>query len=99
MTAYQSFQSRHRSRCRQRLTSKIRFTEGLSAETHRQAVDQQITQHTERYLLAFVYGRLGEHDLLSVRTGAEKYLMLAALNLLECIAATAETADRPNSRV
>ena len=28
----------------------------------------------------------GEHDLLRVRTDAEKYLMMAALNLVECVA-------------
>lgn len=38
------------------------------------------------YLLAFVYGYLGDHDLLAVRTEAEKYLMLATLNLVECVA-------------
>lgn len=30
--------------------------------------------------------RLGEDDLLKVRTDAEKFLLLAALNLVECIA-------------
>jgi hypothetical protein len=39
----------------------------------------------QRYLLAFVYGYLGEHDLLRVRTEAEKYLLMAALNLVECV--------------
>ena len=39
-----------------------------------------------RYLLAFVYGYLGEHDLMAVRTEAEKYLMMGALNLVECVA-------------
>lgn len=29
---------------------------------------------------------LGEHDLLRVRTDAEKYLLLAALDLVECVA-------------
>lgn len=38
------------------------------------------------YLLAFVYGYLGDHDLPRVRTDAEKYLLLAALNLVECVA-------------
>jgi hypothetical protein len=28
----------------------------------------------------------GEHDLMQVRTDAEKYLMLATLNLVECFA-------------
>ena len=31
-------------------------------------------------------GHLGEHDLLSVSTDAEKDLLLAALNLVECVA-------------
>jgi hypothetical protein len=84
--------------CLQRLTRKIRFTEGLSAEMHRQAVDQQITQHPEPYLLAFVYGRLGEHDLLGVRTEAEKHLLLAALNLVECIAETADIVEPRSPR-
>ena len=42
--------------------------------------------HSERHLLAFVFGALGEHDLLKVRTDAEKFLLLAAVNLVECIA-------------
>lgn len=33
-----------------------------------------------------MYGYLGEHDLLRVRTDAEKYLLLACLNLVECVA-------------
>lgn len=41
---------------------------------------------SERYLLAFAYGYLAEHDLLRVRTDAEKFLLLAALNLVECVA-------------
>ena len=36
--------------------------------------------------LAPLLGYLGEHDLLRVRTDAEKFLLLAALNLVECIA-------------
>jgi len=33
-----------------------------------------------------LYDHLGEHDLLRVRTDAEKYLLLACLNLVECVA-------------
>lgn len=40
----------------------------------------------ERYLLAFVYGYLAQHDLLRVRTDAERFLLLVALNLVECVA-------------
>lgn len=37
-------------------------------------------------LPAFAYDHLRQNDLLSVRTESEKFLMLAVLNLVECIA-------------
>lgn len=37
-------------------------------------------------MLAFAYGYLGDHDLMRVRTDAEKYMLMAALNLVECVA-------------
>lgn len=73
-------------RCMQRLTARSRFNDGLLVELADQVVQQFCDQHPERYLLAFVYGYLGEHDLLRVRTDAEKYLLMAALNLVECVA-------------
>ena len=73
-------------RCMQRLSARMRFNEGLPAQTADRLVKQFCDEHAERNLLAFVYGYLGEHDLLRVRTEPEKYLLLAALNLVECIA-------------
>ena len=70
----------------QRLTARLRFNEGLPAGLADQVVAQFCEEHAERYLLAFVYGHLGERDLLRVRTDAEKFLLLAVLNLVECIA-------------
>lgn len=72
--------------CMQRLTARARFNEGLPGELADQVVQQFCKKHPERYLLAFIYGYLGDHDLLRVRTDAEKYLLLAALNLVECVA-------------
>lgn len=72
--------------CLQRLTARVRFNEGLPQELANKVVEQFHHEHAERYLLAFVYGYLGEHDLIAVRTEAEKYLMLGALNLVECVA-------------
>lgn len=72
--------------CMQRLTSTMRFSEGLSPELVSQLMAQFCADHRERYLLAFAYGYLGEHDLLSVRTEAEKFLLLAVLNLVESVA-------------
>lgn len=72
--------------CLQRLTATMKFTEGMPQIL----IDQMITEfcgnHREPYLLAFVYSYLGEHDLLSVRTDAEKFLLLAMFNLVECVA-------------
>ncbi len=72
--------------CLQRLTGRARFNEGLPQELAAKVVQQFCEEHAERYLLAFVYGYLGEHDLLKVRTDAEKFLLLGALNLVECVA-------------
>lgn len=73
-------------RCMQRLTARARFNEGLPNNLANQMVQQFCDEHPERYLLAFVYGYLGDHDLLRVRTDPEKFLLLAALNLVECLA-------------
>ena len=70
----------------QRLTARARFNEGLPGDLANQVVQQFCDEHPERYLLAFIYGYLGDHDLLRVRTDAEKYLLLATLNLAECVA-------------
>lgn len=82
----------------QRLTGKMRFLEGLKARSTQRAIEQQIEQHSEQCLLAFVFGQLKEHDLLGIRTDVEKYLVLGALNLVECIAATVDTNGSHSTR-
>lgn len=72
--------------CLQRLTARARFNEGLPQELANRVIELFHTEHAERYLLAFVYGWLGDNDLMAVRTEAEKYLMLGTLNLVECVA-------------
>jgi len=71
--------------CLQRLTARVCFNEGLPPELVAQVVQQFCDEHAERNLLAFAYGYLGDHDLWAVRTEAEKYLVLATLNLVECV--------------
>jgi len=72
--------------CLQRLTGRMRFNEGLPAKTANDLVRQFCAKHREQQLLAFAYGHLGEHKLLDVHTDAQKPLVLAVLNLVECIA-------------
>lgn len=81
--------------CLQRLTARMRFNEGVPQDLATKVVEQFHTEHAERYLLAFVYGWLGEHDLMDVRNDAEKYLMLGALNLVECLAWVGAETSRP----
>lgn len=88
-------QEDEQERCMQRLTARMRFNEGLPVQMADRLTTQYCDEHAERNLLAFVYGYLGDHDLLRVRTDAEKYLLLAALNLVECIALVG---DRPPAR-
>ena len=74
--------------CLQRLTATLNFSGGVPPDLFEQRITKFCFDHPERYLLAFVYGHLGQHDLLSVRTDAEKYMLLACLNLVECVAYT-----------
>ena len=76
-----------RDTCMRRLTAKARFVEGLSPALLDQAVAQQIAEHREQYhLFAFAFGTLRANNLLGVATDAEKCVLLATLNLVECIA-------------
>lgn len=76
-------------RCLKWISGRARFFEGLSPQLQAQATADAVSDHPEQQLLACVYGKFKESDLLGIKTEAEKMLMLAALNLVECIAETA----------
>jgi len=76
-------------RCLARVSGRVRFTEGLSREQQTQATLDAVGTHPEPHLLAYVFGTFKGDRLLGIKTEAEKMLMLAALNLVECIAETA----------
>ena len=76
-------------RCLTRISGRVRFIEALTPEQQTQAVSDAVGDHSEKQLLAYVFGKFKENGLLDIRTEAEKMLMLAALNLVECIAETA----------
>ena len=67
----------------------MRFIEGLTPQQQTQASLDVVADHPEQHLLANVFGKFGEHGMLGIKTETEKMLMLAALNLVECIAETA----------
>ena len=72
-----------------RVFGRVRFIEGLSPQMQGQAIAEAVSNHPEQQLLAYVFGKFKDSDLLGIKTEAEKMLMLAALNLVECIAETA----------
>ena len=76
-------------RCLKRVSGRVRFIEGLTPQLQAQATSDAVGDHAEQQLLAYVLGKFKENGLLGVKTEAEKMLMLAALNLVECIAETA----------
>ena len=76
-------------RCLKRISGRVRFIEGLSPQLQTQATVDAVSDHPKQQLLAYVFGKFKESDFLGVETEAEKMLMLAALNLVECIAETA----------
>ena len=80
-------------RCLKRVTGRIRFTEGLAPDLQTKATTDSIADHSEQQLLAFVFGTFKERDFLGIETEAEKMMLLAALNLVECIADTAPRND------
>jgi hypothetical protein len=83
-------------RCLQRISGRVRFIEGLTPQQQTQATTDAIADHPEQQMLAYVFGKFGEHGLLGIETETQKMLMLAALNLVECIAQTAPKTKNRN---
>lgn len=75
-------------RCLKRISGRVRFIEGLTPQLQAQAISDAVGDHPEQQLLAYIFGKFKENGLLGINTEAEKMLMLAALNLAECIAGT-----------
>ncbi len=76
-------------RCLGRVSGRVRFIEGVSQQLQAQATADAVRDHPEQQLLAYVFGKFKESNLLGIKTEAQKMLMLAALNLVDCIAETA----------
>jgi hypothetical protein len=72
----------------------MRFLEGLSAEQKTIATNSAMAEHPEIWLLAYAFGELTNHGLMGIKSEAEKYLVLAALNVVECIAEAVQPAAK-----
>src|ERR1035437_685870 len=76
-----------------RVIGRISFIEGLAAEQVAQAVSAFVTEHKEQWLLAFVFGEQRANNVMQIETETERFVVLAAPNLVECIAEAGEMAD------
>ena len=81
-------------RCLARVSGRVRFIEGLTPQQQGQATSDAVGNHPEKQLLAYVFLKFKDSDLLGIETEAEKMLMLAALNLVECVAEAAPRAAK-----
>ena len=77
----------------QRLVAIVRFSEGLDAAAMAQSIQQTTAYKRESFLLAYVYDAIQRAGLTDVKDEAEKYAVLAAINLVNCMA----TAKRSGS--
>lgn len=76
-------------RCFARFAGRIRFLDGFTNDQKATVISDAATEHSEKWLLTFVFDELQTHDLLVVDTNAKKFLVLCALGMVECIAETA----------
>ncbi len=85
-------------RCLARITGKMRFLEGLSSGQMDETVTASTSEHPEIWLLAFVIDDLKARGMIGIQTETEKFVMLAALNIVECIAEAALRRRCPRQR-
>jgi hypothetical protein len=78
-------------RCLKRVTGRVRFLDGLTAQQQSQVINEAITEHPEKPMLAYLYGTLRVNGYLGIDTEAQKMMMLVGLNMVECIAEAAST--------
>ena len=55
----------------ERINARVRFIEGLTPQQQHKATADAIADHTEKQILAYAFGKLGEHGLLGIKAEAE----------------------------
>jgi hypothetical protein len=70
----------------QRLVATMRFGEDLPRDLSDRAMLQYIETHPEQYLLAFVYSEASAWLKRIAPEESDKFILLAAFNLVNCIA-------------
>lgn len=71
-----------------RYVATVRFGEDLSAKQRQRAMTQYLESHPEKPLLAHVTGELNKWLASVTPEATDKYVMLASINFVNCIAFT-----------
>lgn len=74
-----------------RFTAAVRFTEGLDAQSFTQSIQQTPAYSKENILLAYVIDALRRDGITDQPQENAKYPMMAAINLVNCIATAKRT--------
>lgn len=69
-----------------RLAASVKLSEKLSNTLASKSIQNHIENHKEKLALAFAYNIMSESGILSLSEENSKYLILAGLNLVNCIA-------------
>ena len=69
-----------------RLVAHMKFREGLPPTYGDVAIAQWVEAHAEKWLLGAALLKLQEQGLEQVESEADKFVVLAALNMVECVA-------------
>ena len=80
-----------------RFVATVKFTEGLNDSNTRTVMETYIDHHPEKELLAFIYGELEKWLDGIDKEESDKYVVLSAVNLANCIAYV--PIPRPNHQI
>ena len=75
----------------QHFTAAVRFADGLDEQRFAQSIQQTTAYKKERFLLAYVIDALRQSGIADQPQENAKYPMMAAINLVNCIATAKRT--------
>ena len=68
------------------LSATMKFSEGMNSSLVDSSINQYVANHDERFLLAYVIGAIKDAKFLENNMESSKYLIMAGVNLVNCIA-------------
>lgn len=69
-----------------RLVATMKFSEGFSNALAAKSIQNYIENHKEKFAFAFAYNVINVSGILSLREENSKFLVMAGLNLVNCVA-------------